>query len=106
MNKILTNHIIFEKRYDGWISGIPFSDLPKDLLPDDMIDIEKHEAYYESDCSNDAETYLYIYRLELETDEEFEKRKKKVEKMAVESKERRYEQYLKLKKEFENICKN
>ena len=45
--------------------------------------------------------FASIVRQQLETDEEFEERKKTLEKMRESSRERRYEKYLKLKEEFE-----
>jgi hypothetical protein len=46
--------------------------------------------------------FAYIVRQQLETDEEFEERKKTLEKMRESSREKRYQKYLKLKEEFEN----
>ena len=46
MKKELIKEKVFSKDYDGIVTGIPFSDLPKDILPTDIIDIEKKEGYY------------------------------------------------------------
>ncbi len=102
MKKHTVKDKIFTKHYNGIISYVPFSDLPKDLQPDDLIDIEKVEGYYSENNSWDAHTILTISRERLQTDEEFEKYKSKIEKMQAESKKERYEKYLKLKKEFES----
>jgi len=48
---------------------------------------------------------LEIYREREETDKEYEKRLSKEQKLSEELKKRRYETYLKLKKEFENDSK-
>jgi len=98
MKKEIVKKQIFEKYYDGYVTGVPFSDLPKDLLPDDIIDIHKEDAYYSSDSSSEAQSYLRVFRDLLETDAEFEKRKSFWEKKFAESKKARHEQYLKLKK--------
>lgn len=101
MKKRIKREKIFEKYFDGWRIGINFSELPKDLLPTDQIDIEKSESFYSENDSWDEHTILIVYRDREETDEEFEKRKLSEKKIAEESKKNRYETYLKLKKEFE-----
>lgn len=102
MKKEIIREEIFSKQWDdGIITGFPMSDLPKDILPTDIIDLEKVEAFYSENNSWDAHTILTVYREREETDAEFEKRKTSWEKKFAESKKARYEQYLKLKKEFE-----
>lgn len=71
------------------------------MLPDDEIDIVRDEGHYSENESWDACTTLIIYREREETDEEYEKRIKDEERNAKWRKERRYENYLKLKEEFE-----
>lgn len=93
---------IFEKHYDGIRNGIVFSDLPKDLLPTDIIDIQKDEGYFSENNSWDAFTQLTVFREREETEEELNVRRIETEKRLAESKERRREQYEKLKKEFES----
>ena len=51
MKKEIIKEKIFQKHYDGLITGFKFSDLPKDLLPDDIIDLEKNEGYYSENNS-------------------------------------------------------
>lgn len=102
MKKEIKKEKIFTKHFDGWINGIRFSELPKDIKDDDIIDIEKCEGYYSENNSWDDYTELIVYREREETDEEFEKRKKFWEEKKAESKKARYENYLKLKKEFES----
>ena len=68
----------------------------------------KHIEFQDDDiirCYPDNEDdsfYANVLRKELETDEQFEVRKKQIEVMKELSKERRYQQYLKLKEEFGN----
>ena len=68
----------------------------------------KHIDFQDDDtiqCSHDEDDnlfYINVSRHELETDDQFEQRKKTYETMKELSKERRYQQYLKLKEEFNN----
>lgn len=68
----------------------------------DAIKIGWEEAYYGSDSAMDAHFYVCVTRMILETDEEFEKRLEDDERQSKWSKERRYKNYLSLKKEFED----
>jgi hypothetical protein len=101
MKKKTITDTIFTKRYNGVRSMIPVSDLPPDLLPTDFIDIEKDEGYYSDNNSWDSYTNVTIYREREETDGEFKNRVVFWEKKAEESKKLRFEEYLKLKDEFE-----
>lgn len=102
MKKEIVREKIFSKRYEGIRTSILVSDLPKNILPTDSIDIEKVEGYYSENNSWDDHTNLIVYREREETDDELEKRKLFWEKKKQESKKARFEQYIKLKKEFEN----
>lgn len=93
---------IFRKSYDGERFWIPFGDFPKDLLPTDKVMIDQDPGYYSENNSWDPSTTLKIWRDREETDEELEERKQFWTKKAEEGKKQRYEEYLKLKKEFEN----
>lgn len=101
MKKQLIKKIIFEKEYDGIIAWVPVSDLPKDLLPTDMIDIQREAGNYSENNSWDAFSKLIVFREMEETDEELEERRIHLEKLKAENKKKRFEQYQKLKKEFE-----
>lgn len=92
---------ILSKTYNGF-GDVKFSDLPKDLQPDDVIQINKCDSYYSENESWDSHTELIVFRDTEETDEEYQKRLQKEERQKTELKQRRYENYLKLKKEFEN----
>jgi len=69
----------------------------------------KHIEFQDNDvimCYSDDEGdsfWANIWREELETDEQFEKRKKSYEKIREASRKKRYETYLILKEEFENL---
>lgn len=101
MKKEIIREKIFSKHYDGIRTSIPVSDLPKNILPTDSIDIEKVESYYSENNSWDDHTILVVYREREETDDEFKKREMEIEKLKEQSRNQRYEHYLKLKTEFE-----
>ncbi len=92
---------IFQKEYDGIQNGIQFKDLPVGLLPTDVIDIVKEDAYYSENNSYEARTTLHVCRERYETEAEFDKRKIENDKFKEELRKRRFEQYKKLKNEFE-----
>jgi hypothetical protein len=92
---------VYCKHFDGDGYEVRFSDLPKDIQSDDIINIQREESYYSENDSYEAYTKLIVIREREETDEEYENRKKTLDMMKEISKERRYEQYLKLKEEFE-----
>lgn len=100
MEKRIIQKEVFCKHY-GENALIQICDIPSDMLPTDKIGIQYVDRYYSENNSWDAHTILTIYRDVLETDEEFEKRKKRLLKDNEEMKKRRYENYLKLKQEFE-----
>ena len=101
MKKEIKRQIIFEKQYDGIINGFRASDLPKDLLPSDIIEFHKEEGYYSESNSCDDSSTLIVYREREETDLEFSTRLRQKESLEQELKNRRHETYLKLKQEFE-----
>ena len=78
-----------------------FSDLPKDIQDDDIIDIRREEAFFSENHSYDAYTELVIIREIEETDKEYQKRISDNEYHKEKLKKLRYENYLKLKSEFE-----
>ena len=69
--------------------------------PNDVIDISYQEAFYSENNSWDAHYLFSVERDVLETDEEFQKRLKSEEFQKEDMRKRRYENYLRLKKEFE-----
>jgi hypothetical protein len=69
---------------------------------DDRLNISYNEEFFSENNSWDAHFIVEVTRLSLETDEQFQKR---IEREEIHNKEwrgRRYENYLKLKKEFES----
>ncbi|MFW5848040.1 MAG: hypothetical protein ACOCVF_03915 [bacterium] len=80
---------------------ITFGEINIELLPDDVILSGYEEAQHGSDSGMDAHYHLSVERTRLETDEVFEERKKEVLDEKEYFKEKRYQQYLALKKEFE-----
>ena len=100
-NKIIREKI-FEKHYSGIIRGFKFSVLPTDILPTDIIDLEKNDREFSENNSWDDHTNLIVYRERLETDKEVIERIEKISEAIERNRKARYEQYLKLKEEFEN----
>lgn len=69
---------------------------------DDRLEIGYDEGYYSENNSWDPHYYAVVYRMEEETDIEFERRQTRIAIDEKLMKKRRYESYLKLKKEFED----
>jgi hypothetical protein len=97
--KILTE--IYTKDFPGEFYSIRFSDLPKDIQENDIIEIRRESAFNSENNSYDAYTELVIVRERDETDNEYQKRITKEDDLKNHLKQRRYETYIKLKKEFE-----
>ena len=72
MEKKIVRDKIFSKIY-SYIENIKFSDLPTNLLPDDIINVHRYESNENGEWM--IETELVIERERLESDEEFEFRK-------------------------------
>ena len=87
--------IVYSKEFAGSYE-IKYSDIPEEVLKDDVIDIIRDE-----DISYNSYTLLRILREREETDEEYNKRLDIEKENIADLKRRRYESYLKLKKEFE-----
>lgn len=105
MKKLLKQEI-FSKLFDGELYDVRFSDLPKDIQDNDIIEIRREEGYHSENNSYGAYTELVVIREVEETDEEYQKRIENENRDAKIWKARRYEQYLKLKKEFESELSN
>jgi len=97
---------IYSKSFDGRFRDVRFSDLPKDLKADDVIDIHREEAHYSENESHGEYTELVVFREREETDEEYQKRLEKNKWVQEDLKKRRYESYLRLKAEFETTPKS
>jgi hypothetical protein len=100
MKKKIKKEIYNKKFISDYI--VKFSDLPKDIQDDDIIEIRREEAFYSENNSYDAYTELVIIREIEETDEEYQKRISDEDCYKKNMKKLRYENYLKLKSEFES----
>ena len=60
MKKIKVD-VIYNEIFIGYDYKIKFSDLPKDILDTDIIDIQRHEAFHSDYESYDDFTNLVIY---------------------------------------------
>ena len=100
MQKILiTDTVIDQTSYDGPIKLT--KKMIEQLQPDDRIEAGYVEAQHYSDSETPAYYYLVVKRKRLETDEEFTSRSVELQQKIKENRQKRYEQYVKLKKEFE-----
>lgn len=103
MKKNKIKEQIYSKSFEGDGYNVRGRDLPADLQPDDIIHIIREEAYYSENNSYDAYTELVVEREREETDAEYEKRIEGNESDRKRMRELRYQNYLKLKAEFEGI---
>lgn len=92
---------IFSRHFNGDYATIRFSNLPKNIQEDDIIEIHQEETFFSESNSYNAYTELVVFREIEETDEEYSLRISNEEKHKEELRKRRYEKYLKLKTEFE-----
>ncbi len=101
--KKLVSDTVFRK-----IANTPilFKDIDIELHDEDVIQAGYDEGFQTENNSVDPYFYLEVQRERLETDEEYEKRIKRDEHTRRYLKERRYQNYLKLKDEFENGVEN
>ena len=97
--KIKVPHQIFSKVDKKPIPAKEYKHLLED---EDVVNAGYEEGYFSENNSYDGFFYLQVDRMVLETDEEFEKRIFYANEQQEEIKQRRYENYLKLKKEFED----
>ena len=99
MSKIKIRKYIKDIEIDNPITWKDIKDFQ--FEDDDIISIGYEEGYYSENNSWDGFYYCRIERMVEETDEEYEDRMER--KRSTESilKKNRYEQYLRLKKEFE-----
>ena len=96
-NKIKVEKQIYWRRNN---SPINWKDIKHLQLEDD--DVIRSEWVEDDNFDYHGYWHTEITRMVEETDEEFEKRINRNKKSAEEMKQRRYESYLRLKKEFEN----
>jgi hypothetical protein len=92
----------YSKTFDGDMADVRFSDFPPDIQPNDIVEIGRDEGLISENNSYDSYTELVIIREREETDEEYRKRIDEEDSFKIELRQRRYDQYLKLKKEFDS----
>ena len=98
--KFIFKYILEEHKQDQ----IRWKDIKHlDLQDDDVINASYEAPYYSENNSNDGFYNVSVGRLVLETDEEFENRKKFWKELTEKSKDERYQSYLKLKKGIRKI---
>lgn len=93
--------IIFSKHFDYILNHFDFGVLPSGLRSDDKIRVEYCEGHYSENESWDDHTIVQVLRERDLTPEEIQKNKDALTLLAEESKNKRYQNYLKLKSEFE-----
>lgn len=86
--------------HEDYKKPIPFSKIKDIVEDDDTIIAGWVEGFYTENNSCDGHFSVEISRTRVETDEEFEERKKESERDKKYFKDRRYKNYLKLKEEF------
>ena len=99
MNKIKIKKDIEDIQSDNPITWKDIKDFQ--FEDDDIISIGYEEGYYSENNSWDGFYYCRVERMVEETDEEYEDRMERKRNSESMLKKNRYEQYLKLKKEFE-----
>ena len=99
MEKIKIKKDVLDIRSDY---PVTWKDIKYFLFEDnDKINIGWEEPYYSENNSYDGFYYCRVERMVEETDEEYENRMERKRSSESILKKNRYEQYLKLKKEFE-----
>lgn len=99
MSKIKIRKYIKDIQIDNPITWKDIKDFQ--FEDDDIIGIGYEEGYYSENNSWDGFYYCRVERMVEETDEEYEDRMERKRSSDSLLKKNRYEQYLKLKKEFE-----
>jgi len=103
-NKIKIERQIVSKQYQHQVKWSDIKSIMQNtpFEDDDIISIGHDEGYYLENNSWDPHYYIYVNRMIEETDKEFEKRIESNAWHKENMRKRRYENYLKLKQEFEN----
>jgi hypothetical protein len=65
---------VYLKEFKGDCADVRFSDLPKDIQDNDIIEIHREDSFFSENESYGAYTELVIIREREETDEEYNKR--------------------------------
>jgi hypothetical protein len=99
MDKIKIKKEVLDIQSDEYITWKDIKDFQ--FEDDDIVYIGWEEPYYSENNSWDGFHYCRVERMVEETDEEYEDRMGRKKSTDALLKKNRYEQYLKLKKEFE-----
>jgi hypothetical protein len=101
MTKIKKFETVFHETYeDAQPTWKELKDF--ELQDDDLVTISYEEPYYSENNSYAGHWFIDVQRIREETDEEYQERIKANEVSKEMLRKNRYQQYLKLKKEFEN----
>jgi len=101
--KQITQKEIYRKHFRGNDYDVRFSDLPKDIQENDIIEIIREDSYYSENNSYEAYTELVVLREVEETDEEYQERLNENARFEQQNRKKKYEYFLKLKAEFEQF---
>jgi hypothetical protein len=99
MSKIKIKKEVLDIQSDEYITWKDIKDFQ--FEDDDIVSIGWEEPYYSENNSWDGFHYCRVERMVEETNEEYEDRMERKRNSESMLKKNRYEQYLKLKKEFE-----
>jgi hypothetical protein len=99
MDKIKIKKEVLDIQSDEYITWKDIKDFQ--FEDDDIVSIGWEEPYYSENNSWDGFHYCRVERMVEETNEEYEDRMERKRNSESMLKKNRYEQYLKLKKEFE-----
>lgn len=98
MKKEIIQEVVFRETYP---EPPRFKEISKIVTEEDFITSTWIEPYYSENNSHDGFFVIEITREREETDQELQDRKLKIEEIKENSRKNRYQQYLKLKAEFE-----
>lgn len=101
-NKKIISKVIFSKLLGTYEKApLTLRDLPDDIKETDEIFIEYNDGYYSENNSWNPFTKLHVFRDLEETDDEYNTRIVEEDRTKQLAKQKRYNLYLELKKEFE-----
>lgn len=102
MKKIKIKEVVFSKKYPLEMK-LPLDEYSEFFHTNSYIDITTEEDFQSENQSYDGYKQIEIYRFREETDDEYEARIAHMNQLKKDLKNKRYETYLKLKAEFENM---
>ena len=95
------NRFVSTSMFKWWEVQEALKEANIELQEEDVLEVGFEPGFYGEDNSSDACYFIEVKRTRKQTDEEFEEYKQKFEELKEKSKQERYNQYLKLKNEFE-----